>query len=94
MIFPGVKQAVHEIFGWDIPIIGSSIWVERLPRKLPPKLDEIVNALEPHRVDDDPTIYETFGASAVVSADLSNRWALDPIVCHSETEVARNGQGQ
>ncbi len=90
-VFPGVKRAVHEVFGWDIPTAGSSIWIERLPRELNPKLKEIVSVLEPHHVDN-PVVFESDTTSAVVSADLSKRWAVDPVLCISETEVARNGQ--
>lgn len=29
-VFPGVKQAVHEVFGWDIAVEGT-VWVYRTP---------------------------------------------------------------
>lgn len=104
-VFPGVKRAVHEVFGWDVPTVGNSIWVTRKPREVTERFQQIVG---------DNRAQNPFGRSVSISCEEANRMlaqnggnrplnydkirkageqlAQEARELVSETEVAQNGQ--
>lgn len=85
-VFPGVKRAVHEVFGWDVPTVGNSIWVTRKPREVTERFKTIIGG---DRQDYHAYDMTQHAGSKSVHVCTENGVHSFP---YSETEVAQNGQ--